>query len=312
MGAAPPTSGTIAQAAAAIHAGLASIVVCYRSFRIRSGVRLGYGMSNFAASPTSELSEYSWSTPFGLMTPAQQIAMFATRYMHKFGATSEDFGRVAVAARRHAANNPHAYFYQRPITLEEHQQSRWIVEPLHLLDCCQENDGAQAIIVTSAERARDLAQPAAIVEAAVQGIGPGQRQLLSYYHDDITQLPELDVVAEQLWATSGLTPAHIQTAILYENFSPFVLFQLESYGFCGHGEAKDFVKDGNIEIGGGLPINTNGGQLGEAYIQGMNGIAEGVRQIRGTSVNQVAGAEHVIVTAGPGVPSSAIILGQPA
>ena len=133
--------------------------------------------------------------------------------------------------------------------------------------------------------------------------------MTSYYRDDIARLPEMGAVARQLWEGSGLTPADIQTAVLYDHFTPYVLMQLEEFGFCGRGEAKDFIRDGRIEIGGELPINTHGGQLGEAYIHGMNGIAEGVRQIRGSSVNRVDNVEHVLVTAGTGVPTSGLILG---
>jgi acetyl-CoA acetyltransferase len=229
--------------------------------------------------------------------------------MHEFGATSEDFGRVAVADRRHAATNPAAFFYGQPITLEDHQASRWIVEPLHLLDCCQESDGGQALVVTSLERARDLPRPPAVIQAAAQGAGHDQHMMTSYYRPSITGLPELGLVARQLYATAGLGPADIQTAVIYDHFTPFVLCQLEEFGFCERGEAKDFLRDGNCEIGGGLPINTNGGQLGEAYIHGMNGIAEGVRQVRGTSYNQVDHVDHVLVTSGTGVPTSGIILG---
>jgi acetyl-CoA acetyltransferase len=236
--------------------------------------------------------------------------MIATRYMHEFGASSEDFGRVAVASRRHAATNPAAWFYGKPITLADHQASRWIVEPLHLLDCCQESDGAVALVVVGAERARDLPQPPALIAAAAQGSGPDQHMMTSYYRATIAGLPEAGVVARQLWEMSGLRPADVQTAILYDHFTPFVLVQLEEFGFCGCGEAKDFVRDGNLELGGRLPVNPHGGQLGEAYIHGMNGIAEAVRQIRGTAVNQIAGAEHVLVTAGTGVPTSGLILGR--
>jgi len=131
-----------------------------------------------------------------------------------------------------------------------------------------------------------------------------------YYSEQITGLPEMGLVAAQLYATAGIGPADVQTAVLYDHFTPFVLTQLEEFGFCGRGEAKDFVRAGEIELGGRLPINTNGGQLGEAYIHGMNGIAEGVRQVRGSSVNQVANVEHVVVTAGTGVPTSGLILGR--
>jgi len=132
----------------------------------------------------------------------------------------------------------------------------------------------------------------------------------SYYRESITGLPAMGVVARDLYETSGLGPKDFQTAIIYDHFTPFVLFQLEELGFCKRGEAKEFIRDGNIEMNGVLPINTHGGQLGEAYIHGMNGIAEAVRQIRGTSVNQVENVEHVLITAGTGVPTSGLILGR--
>ena len=130
--------------------------------------------------------------------------------------------------------------------------------------------------------------------------------MTSYYYDDLTVLGEMDAVARQLWATSGLSPDDIQTAVIYDHFTPYVLYQLEELGFCAKGEAKDFVRDGNIEIGGGLPDQHPRGQLGEAYLHGMNGIAEGVRQVRGDSYNQVTDVEHVLVTAGTGVPTSGL------
>jgi acetyl-CoA acetyltransferase len=132
--------------------------------------------------------------------------------------------------------------------------------------------------------------------------------MTSYYRDDVGGLPEMGVVGRGLWRQSGLTAQDMDTAVLYDHFTPYVLMQLEELGFCARGEAKDFIADGAIELGGRLPLNTHGGQLGEAYIHGMNGIAEGVRQVRGTSVNQVDGAARVLVTAGTGVPTSGIVL----
>jgi acetyl-CoA acetyltransferase len=302
--------GTILQAAMAVASGVCDVVVCYRAFNERSGNRFGAGVQDRPPAPNTENAHYAWYSPYGLVTPAQWVAMFARRYMHTYGATSEDFGRVAVADRFHASTNPAAWFYKQPITLEEHQASRWIVEPLHLLDCCQESDGAQALVITSRDRAKDSPYGGAIIEAAAQGASKGQEMMTSYYRDDMAGLPEMGLVARQLWATSGLTPSDIQTAVIYDHFTPFVLCQLEEFGFCGPGEAKDFIKDEGIELGGRLPINTNGGQLGEAYIHGMNGIAEGVRQVRGESVNQVANVQHVLVTAGTGVPTSGLILGR--
>ncbi len=216
---------------------------------------------------------------------------------------------MAVADRKHAATNPAAWFYGKPITLDDHQASRWIVEPLRLLDCCQETDGGQALVVTSLERARDLAQAPAVIRAAAQGSGDQQDMMTSYYRDDMTGLPEMGVVARQLWETSGLGPDDIQAAVLYDHFTPFVLCQLEELGFCDVGEAKEFVREGHLELGRRLPTNTHGGQLGEAYLHGTNGIAEGVRLVRGCSVNQPDGVEHVVVTAGTGVPTSGLILG---
>ncbi len=162
--------------------------------------------------------------------------------------------------------------------------------------------------IVSAERAKDLKHRPAVIEAAAQGASPDQYSMVSYYRPELDGLPEMGLVGKQLWAQSGLKPTDIQTAILYDHFTPFTLIQLEELGFCGWGEAKDFIADGAIEIGGRLPINTHGGQLGEAYIHGMNGIAEGVRQLRGTSVNPVPDVEHVLVTAGTGVPTSGLIL----
>jgi len=301
--------GTVALAAMAVATGVADVVVCYRAFNERSGRRFGAGIQDIPNAATAERAQFSWTTPFGQLTPASWVAMVARRYMHLYGATSQDFGRVAVAGRRHAATNPAAWFYNQPITLEEHQASRWIVDPLHLLDCCQESDGGQALVITSAERARDLPNTPALIVATAQGAGEEQWTMTSFFRDDIAQLPEMKVVADELWTSSGLTPADIQTAILYDHFTPYVLMQLEEFGFCGRGEAKDFIKDGALEMGGTLPINTHGGQLGEAYIHGMNGIAEAVRQVRGTSVNQVDNVENVLVTAGTGVPTSGLILG---
>ena len=300
---------TVQYAAMAVASGVADYVLCYRAFNERSGRRFGSGVQDRPAGATAEEAQFAWTSPHGLLTPASWVAMFARRMMHEHGVTSEDFGRVAVADRKHAATNPAAHFYGQPITLEDHQSSRWIVEPLHLLDCCQETDGGQAMLVTTTERARDLAQPAVVVEAAAQGMADDQHMMRSFFRDSLTGLPEMGTCARQIWETSGLSPDDVKTAVLYDHFTPFVLAQLEEFGFCGPGEAKDFIADGAIELGGRLPVNTHGGQLGEAYLHGMNGIAEGVRQVRGTSVNQVDGAEHVLVTGGTGVPTSALMLG---
>ena len=299
---------TVQQAALAVAAGAADVVVCYRAFNERSGRRFGQIQAPGRQAPTSPAVDNSWSHPSGLITPAATVAMAARRYMHEYGATSEDFGRVAVADRKHAATNPAAWFYGRPISLADHQASRWIVEPLRLLDCCQESDGGVAIVVTSTGRAAALRQPPVVIAAAAQGSGDDEYVMTSYYRDPLAGLPEMGVVSRQLWAQAGLGPGDIDVAVLYDHFTPFVLVQLEELGFCPRGEARHFIAGGAIEIGGRLPVNPHGGQLGEAYIHGMNGIAEAVRQVRGTAVNQVAGARNVVVTAGTGVPTSGLVL----
>jgi acetyl-CoA acetyltransferase len=291
---------TVQQAALAIAAGVAEVVVCYRAFNERSGRRFGSGVQH--REPSAEGAALGWPLPFGLLTPASWVAMAAQRYLHTHGLTPEAFGQVAVTGRAHAATNPAAWFHGRPITLADHAASRWIVEPLRLLDCCQETDGGQAVVVTSLARARDLPHRPAVIAAAAQGAGRAQEQMTSFYRDDLTGLPEMNVVARQLWRTSGLTPEDIDVAILYDHFTPFVLMQLEEFGFCGKGEAPDLVRQAR------LPLNTHGGQLGEAYLHGMNGIAEAVRQLRGTAVNQVPEAGRALVTAGTGVPTSGLVL----
>jgi acetyl-CoA acetyltransferase len=298
-------AATVMQAAMAVATGVADVVVCYRAFNERSGARFGGTTGAMAASPLW-LAPY---LPFGLATPAAWVALQAQRYMSTYGVTNADFGRIAVVARFHASTNPAAWFHRRPITLEDHQRSRWIVEPvLRLLDCCQESDGGVAMVVTSVERARDLRRPPAVVVAAAQGTAAEGEVMTSYYRDDITGLPEMHAVATRLWSMSGLRPADVQTAVLYDHFTPFVFIQLEELGFCGRGEAKDFATIERLSVGGELPVNTHGGQLGEAYIHGMNGVVEGVRQVRGSSSNQVAGVEHVLVTSGTGCPTSGLIL----
>ncbi|HKR44930.1 MAG TPA: lipid-transfer protein [Paraburkholderia sp.] len=300
----------VMHAAMAVASGVAKTVVVYRAMNERSWYRFGTGSYGFGATPFFENVNYGLYMPHGFHTPAAWVGMFARRYMHAYGATSEDFGRISVAARDFAATNPNAFFYGKPITLEDHQRSRWICEPLRLLDCCQESDGAVAMVITSAERARDLKQKPVLIKGAAQGISEGQQIMTSFYREDITGLPEMGLVARQLWEQSRLAPSDIQTAVIYDHFTPFVLPQLEEFGFVKRGEAKDFIRAGHHQRGARLPLNTHGGQLGEAYIHGMNGIAEGVRQVRGSAVNQVESVHNVLVTAGTGVPTSALILGD--
>ena len=284
---------TVQHAALAVASGAAKAVLVYRAFNERSGRR--FGQPNARVTPPG----WNWYLPFGLDTPAKIYALQFQRYMHEYGLTNEDFGRYTVVARKHAATNPNAWFYERPITLEDHQNSRWIVEPIiRLLDCCQESDGGVAIVVTAAERANDLPNPAARIAAVADGHLIDGSVMFNYYHPSLAEFPEARFLAKQLYAMAGVGPGDIDAAMIYENFSPIVFLQLEGLGFCGPGEAKDFIADGHIERGGSLPVNTHGGLLGEAYIHGLNNILEAVRQIRGTSVNQVANAEHVMVAGG--------------
>ncbi len=292
---------TVQHAAIAVSAGAANAVLVYRAFNERSGRRFGQPMPQFGP------RALDWYSTFGIRTPAQMYSLWFRRYMDEFGATNEDFGRYTVVARRHAATNPNVWFYQRPITLDDHQQSRWICEPvLRLLDCCQESDGGVALVVTRADRAGDLPQPAVRIEAAADAHLGNGGVMYNYYHPDLAVFPEAEFLGRQLWERSGLGPDHISVAMLYENFSPIVFYQLEAFGFCKRGEAKDFIADGNIDLDGALPVNTNGGLLGEAYIHGLNNITEGVRQVRGTAANQIADVEHVLVAAG----QSGLVLGH--
>ncbi|AYH43525.1 lipid-transfer protein [Azoarcus sp. DN11] len=297
----------VQQAMMAVATGVAEVVVCYRAMNERSGMRFGQPMVR--SSPESEMMLKALHSLQGLQTAAAMMALPMRRYMHETGASAEDFANYSIVARRHAATNPNAFFYGKPITLDDYMNSRMIADPFRLLDCCQESDGAVAVVVTNAERARGLRQKPVYIRAAAQGAPVGTLLCTSYYKPDIVPREECQLVADQLYTMADLTPGDIDVAIIYDHFGPTVLPSLEGYGFCEPGEAKDFIKGGNIELGGSLPVNTHGGQLGEAYIHGMNGIAEGIRQLRGTAVNQVRGAEHVLVTAGTGVPTSGLILG---
>ena len=276
--------GVIQQAVMAVATGVAETVVVYRAFNERSGRRYSIGVADTLV--TADAIHWSWYMPFGLLTPASWVAMYTQRYMHEYGCKSTDLAQVAVSTRKHAVINPAAFFYGKPLTVAEHQASRLIVDPLRLFDCCQESDGGCAQVVTTVERARELGAKAAVVRGIGQAAGADQENMTSFYRPSISYLPEMDLVAKQVYAMSGLRPADVDAAIIYDAFTPVVMWQLESFGFCGRGEAKDFVGDGNLEVGGRLPCNTHGGQLSEAYIHGMNGVNEGVRLIRGTSLDR--------------------------
>lgn len=300
--------GPFAHVVSAISSGQCNTAIIYRGMNERSGLRFGSGkiMNMNALNP--DAIHFSHYFPTGFMTPASWIAMSAQRYMYEYGATSEDFGRIAVAFRDFASTNPKAFYYQRPITLEDHQKSRLIADPLRLYDCCQESDGAVAFVLTSLKNAKAIGVNSVEIASVRQCALPSSRQVTPFYSDSITHFPEFDAIADDLYQAANISSDDIDVACLYDHFTPSVLPQLESFGFCGRGEGKEFVRDGHIARNGKLPVNTNGGQIGEAYIHGLNGIAEMVRQLRGTASNQVKGAQHALVTAGAGVPTGAAIL----
>jgi acetyl-CoA acetyltransferase len=300
--------GIVHQAAMAVATGAAKYVVGFRALNGRSGQRYSQGVSGNIV--TSDLVHWGYYMPFGLLTPTSWVAMFTQRYMHQTGCKSTDLAEVCMAQRAYAVKNPNAFFYERPMTLDDHQTSRMICDPLRLYDCCQETDGGCAFVITTPERAKDLAQKGAVIRGIAQGSGEDQEQMTSFYRGDIARIYEMEVVAKQMWEVAGMSAQDIDAAIIYDAFSSIVLFQLEAFGFCEPGEAKDYVKDGALGVGGRLPSNTHGGQLSESYIHGINGVNEGVRLIRGSSVNQPEKNDHVLVTAGVGVPTSAMVLGQ--
>ncbi len=274
-------NATVAHAAGAIAAGYCNYAVCFRAANLRSGVRLGQGLDSNVIMG----GQRAFQVPWGAISPGHAFGMFARRYMHKYGATSRDFGWVAVTLRDHASRNPRA-LRREPITIDDHQSSRIIAEPLRVLDFCQENDGAAAIIMTTQERARDLrhSDTLTLVEAAAQGSGHMNEGIM--YRPDLT-IAESTNTARDLWARARLTAQDMDALMFYDHFTPFCLFSLEAYGFVPFGEAKDFVQGGhNIRFDGALPTNTHGGNHSEAYIHGLTHPQEAVRLIRGTSTSQ--------------------------
>jgi acetyl-CoA acetyltransferase len=299
--------GTVAAAAGAVTAGIADVVVTFRSLNERSERRFGIATSGGAV---GHWRQYYF--PHGLVTPAQWIAIFAQRYLHEYGATTEDFGRVSVLLRKHAATNPHAMMSGKPITLEEHQSSRWIAEPLRLLDCCLDTDGACAAIVVSAEKAKTLKGVPAYITAAAQGTGGRAEMMTSYQRPDLARLEESEAAARVLWRTAEMDPRDMDVVLLYDHFTPMVLMQLEAYGFAARGRAPDLLREGRLELDGEWPLNPHGGHLGDGYLHGFSHIVEGVRQLRGAAANQVSGAKTCLVTSGVGVPTSALVLSREA
>lgn len=299
--------GVVGHAAAAIAAGLARCVLVYRSRNRGSGGRPWAGTSRERDQSGAETNETALFSAYGFVRPVDQVALFARRFLHERGYTTRHLGWIAVASRRHATNNPVAMMRQ-PITVDDHQRSRFISEPLRLLDCCLETDGAAAVVVARADIARDLRQKPAHIMAASQGMGPRNVTMNNFFKDPFLESPGA-YAARELWRMAGVGPRDVQVAQLYDAFTPLVLGSLEEYGFCAPGEAGAFVEDHGLEIGGRLPTNTSGGSLSEAYVHGINLIIEATRQIRGTSLNQVPGARLSLVTSGNMVPTGALLLG---
>ncbi len=296
--------GAVTLAAMAVATGQARTVVCWRARNRGSGGR------PWAGTGAGVPGDKQFTAPYGLVRPVDQIAMLTRRHMHEYGTTSEHLGAVAVACRTHASRNPAAVM-REPITLADHQASRWVSEPLRKLDCCLETDGALAVVVTSAEHARDLRQRAALVVAGAQASGERHFVMTDYYGPRFLETPST-FAARDLFGRAGVSPGDIDVAQIYDAFTPLVLLSLEEFGFCKPGESGPLAASGALEWPhGSLPTNTSGGGLSEAYVHGLNLILEGVRQIRGTSTSQVDGAELCLVTSGAGVPTSALILGAP-
>ncbi|GAA1637955.1 thiolase C-terminal domain-containing protein [Georgenia ruanii] len=299
----------VGHAVAAVQSGQARNVLVYRALNGRSGRRLGKGVSvqGGVGGSSSYLELFS---PYGVTSPGQFFAMLARRHMSEHGLTEAALAEIALVSRKRANANPAAQMYERPLTLEDYHSARMISDPLRLFDFCLETDGAAAVVVTTAERARDLPQKPALIRSVAQGtglrVGPGQMYpvLMGESLNDLTSRR----TAQRLYERAGLTPADVDVAQIYDCFTVTVYLQLADYGFCGRDEVSDYIENGSLDLGGPIPVNTAGGQLSEGYIHGMNHIVEGVRQIRGTSTSQVPGAEVSLVTSAPPPGASALLL----
>lgn len=295
--------GAIAQASAAIEAGLASCIVFYRSLNARSGVRLGRGerilaeengrLINRQPEPPGDI----YSAPFGLLVPGQHHALYAQSYKGRYGLSDNQFahmlGSVAVTQRAYANRNPRALLKDRTLSMDDYLKGRLITRPLRVYDYCLETDGAMAIVIVSRKRARKMNARAVDVLAAGQYIFPGSVPMYLYAPVTYSLAPE--EAGRELFGKAGLKASDIDVAMIYDATSMMVPIALEDFGFIGRGEAYDFLTSGGNGPSGQLPVNTHGGLLSEGYFHGLNTIAEGVRQLRGESPNQVE-AETAFVT----------------
>jgi acetyl-CoA acetyltransferase len=297
-------AGAYMNAAMAVATGQAKYVTIYKGIVGRRG-----------DAPPTEFPASSrpvpYTLPHGLVSPGHVFALAAQRHMHCYGTTIDHFAEVAINARLMAAANPRARF-RDPITIEDHHNSPMIADPFRLFDFCMQSDVGAAVVITSAERARDLRQAPVYLSGIAMGAVPrwGQGMFGGYnMADEDFASAGQRTVAETLYRRAGLGPNDIDVAQLYDHFTGMLLMELEDFGLCKKGESGPFVADGNIRLGGSLPVNTHGGNLAEVFGHGITHVIEGVRQIRGTSVNQVPDAEVCLVVAGSSpAPTSAMVL----
>jgi acetyl-CoA acetyltransferase len=306
-------AGSVGLAAAAITSGMAEVVVSLMTLQQVPTNRFGAafatkGKGTYSAPTTPETD---FVAPAGLFAPGQMFAMLAQRHMHLYGTRREAFAEIAISTRANAIRRPTSRF-KDPITLEDYFNARMISDPLCLFDYTQENDGASAVITTSAARAKDLRKPPAYVVASAHGGAGRWGQSITWMGmpDEYFASSGHRPVAKAVYERAGITPADIDVALLYDHFTPMVLMQLEDYGFAPIGEGGAFVESGAIRWQtGSIPVNTHGGNLSEAYIIGMTHVIEAVQQVRGEAINQVENAEFALATGGPApIPTSALIV----
>lgn len=312
-------AGSIGLAAAAINAGMANVVVSLMTLQ-QAARRLGgssEGPRQFAQAAggaygggVSVPPATAFSAPAGMGSPGHNFSMVTQRHMHQYGTKREHLAEICINQRNNALTRPKALM-KTPLTLDEYFNARMISDPLCLFDYTMESDGAVAVITTSVERAKDLRHPPAVIAGSVAGGHTDNYSLLGWWQQKGNEFASSGHrnVAKQLYEMAGVGPEDIDVACFYDHFSPMVLMQVEDYGLCPIGEGGPFIADGNIRLGGKVPVNTHGGNLSEAYIIGMTHIVECVEQIRGTAINQVEGAEYALCTGGPAViPMSGSIL----
>ena len=293
MGGAAPAA-SLGAAAAAVDAGLAHYVLLPAGWNGYSGARARQKVAEDVSSIPGGAIARDFYLPHGFTAPPQWYAIMARRHMHEYGTTAEQLGAIAVAMRNHAQRNPGAVMNGRPLTLEDYLASPMLADPYRVFDCCLETDGAAAVVVTSAERARDL--PGRSIRILASACGQ------PYPADEITNRKDifqtgLTIAAPEAFGRAGVKPDDADFAMIYDCFTFELLQQLEEVGFCQRGEGGAFVEGGRIDLGGALPVNTHGGLLSEAHVLGMSHIVEAVKQLRAEcGERQVAGAELGVVT----------------